>query len=52
MCFWSCALPERDCPLGNIHVTLVDILLLFYWGDLRLLSLGSSLSVSVVLATG
>jgi len=30
----------------------VDITLLFYWGDLRLLSLGSSLVVSVVIVKG
>ena len=30
VCFWSCALPDRDCPLGNIHVIFVDISLLFY----------------------
>ena len=52
MCLWSRALPERDCPLGTIHVTFVDILLLFYWGDMGLLSLDNSLPVSVVLVTG
>jgi len=51
VCLWSRALPERDCPLGNIHAIFVDISLLFYWGDLRLLSLGNSLSVYVVMAT-
>jgi len=52
VCFWSRVLPDRDCPLGNIHVIFVDISLQFYWGGLRLLSLGNSLSVSVVIATG
>jgi len=52
MCLWSRALPERDCPLGNIHVTFVDISLLFCWGDLGLLTLDNSLPISVVLATG
>jgi len=51
VCLWSRALPDRDCPLGNAHVTFVDISLQFYWSDLGLLSLSNSLSVSVVLST-
>ena len=43
VCFWSHPLPEHDCPLGNIRKIFVDISLLFYWGDMRLLSLGNSL---------
>ena len=30
VCFWSRALPDHDCPLGNIHVIFVDISLQFY----------------------
>jgi len=52
MCLWSHALPNHDCPLGNIQVTFVDISLRFYWGDLGLLPWDNSLPVSVVLATG
>jgi len=52
MCFWLGVLPDRDCPLGTIHVTFVDISLQFYWGDLGLLALSNSLLVPVVLATG
>jgi len=52
VCFSSHALLDHDCPLGNIHMIFVDVSLLFFWGDLRLLSLGNSLSVSVVIATG
>jgi len=52
VCFWSRALRVHGCALANSHMIFVDIFQMFRKGDLRLLSLGNSLSVSVVIATG
>jgi len=52
LCFLSYVFRCRDCTLCNNYMLFVDSSLLFYWVDLRWLSSGNSLVLSVVMATG